>query len=238
MRAIAIIPARGGSKRLPRKALADLGGEPLLAWTIKPALASDLFDAVILSTDDDEYASCGAALGAQIAWRPAELATDTASSRDVMVWHLQQFSLNGQAPPEAAMLLQPTSPLRSQSDMAQGLALLADDSLDAATSVVDLSDPRLPAAEAAFWPHRVQEVQFESVLTGALNNLGTAQQKLAFNGAIYAIRPNRFMRQTGPAFLLGRVGLFAMPPERSVDIDTAEDLTRARNTLAQTLGQP
>lgn len=232
MSVFALVPARGGSRRLPRKALARLGDMPLLAWTIRPALACGLFDHVILSTDDADYAHVGETLGAEVALRPAALATDTASSRDVLNWHLGEWSQGGS--PDLVMLLQPTSPFRSIEDISLALDLMMrQPQLDALTSVVRLDRLESHAGDPSDWPHRLDAAGFEPELTGPLRADPPALSQLAFNGAIYLVRPERFATQIGDAFLQGRVGLFEMPPERSVDIDTATDLERARSLLVR-----
>lgn len=85
---IAIIPARGGSKRLPGKNIKDLAGKPLIAWTIEAAIQSNIFDHVFVSTDSEEIANISREYGAEVPFlRPAELASDTATTNDV-VTHL------------------------------------------------------------------------------------------------------------------------------------------------------
>lgn len=104
---LGLIPARGGSKGVPNKNIKMIYGKPLIVWTIERALQSHLLDEVIVSTDSEEIAVIAKENGAKVMMRPAELATDTASTQDVMKYTLQQV------PADILVLLQPTSPCRS-----------------------------------------------------------------------------------------------------------------------------
>lgn len=105
---LGLIPARGGSKGVPNKNIRMIYGKPLIVWTIERALQSRLIDEVIVSTDSEEIAAVARKNGAQVMMRPAELATDTASTQDVMCYTLQK------KPADILVLLQPTSPCRSE----------------------------------------------------------------------------------------------------------------------------
>lgn len=105
---LGLIPARGGSKGVPGKNIKMINGKPLIAWTIERALQSRLLDMVVVSTDSVEIAETARENGARVLMRPAELATDTASTQDVMVHVLRQI------PADILVLLQPTSPCRSE----------------------------------------------------------------------------------------------------------------------------
>lgn len=104
---LGLIPARGGSKGVPRKNIKTICGKPLIAWTIEKAKQSHLLDKIVVSTDDAEIAQVAESYGAEILRRPSELANDTASTQDVMVHALQSY------PADILVLLQPTSPCRS-----------------------------------------------------------------------------------------------------------------------------
>ena len=110
---LAVIPARGGSKRLPRKNLLELGGKPLISWTIESALKSGCFSNVLVSTDDQQISDIARNCGAFVPWlRPQELATDDASSIDVVLHAADWYEREVQCI-TGIMLLQPTSPFRS-----------------------------------------------------------------------------------------------------------------------------
>lgn len=113
---LGVIPARGGSKRIPRKNIRPLAGKPLIAWTIDAANASKL-DHVIVSTDDPEIAQVATQYGADVPFlRPPELATDTAKSVDVLE-HAARWADEHMGRPDYIVLLQPTSPTRSVGDI-------------------------------------------------------------------------------------------------------------------------
>ena len=105
---LGLIPARGGSKGVPNKNIKMINGKPLIVWTIEAAKKSKLLDKIIVSTDSEDIAEIAKAAGAEILIRPAYLATDTASTQDVMVHALQNYSA------DTLVLLQPTSPCRSE----------------------------------------------------------------------------------------------------------------------------
>lgn len=108
-----MIPARGGSKRIPRKNIRDFCGKPLIAWTIEAAKASKLDD-VLVSTEDKEIANIAISCGAMVTTRPPELATDHAASVDVALHALNAYESSPLAKtPDVIFLLQPTSPLRT-----------------------------------------------------------------------------------------------------------------------------
>lgn len=104
---LGLIPARGGSKGVPGKNIKMIYGKPLIAWTIIRAKESSKIDKLIISTDSDEIAAVGVEYGVEILKRPVELATDIASTQDVMVHALQKY------PADILVLLQPTSPYRT-----------------------------------------------------------------------------------------------------------------------------
>ena len=113
MKIIAVIPARAGSKRLPGKNIKQLGPWPLLAWSIRSALASKAFDRVIVSTEDSKIAEIAREYGADVPHlRSPHLATDKARAEDVLIETLD-WAQQGESPlPDGVMLLQPTSPFR------------------------------------------------------------------------------------------------------------------------------
>lgn len=123
MRILALIPARGGSKRLPGKNVKLLGGLPLIAWTIRSALESQVCVDVVVSTDDPEIKRVSCHYGASVSGlRPIELATDTASSVDVALHALDEYEA-GHSPVDGLMLLQPTSPFRPSKTIKEAVGL-------------------------------------------------------------------------------------------------------------------
>ena len=105
---LAIIPARGGSKRLPRKNILDLSGRPMISWSIDAGLKSKYIDKVVVSSDDDEILDIAKKFKAETVKRPGELASDIATSNDVVKHALENIEEH-----DYIVLLQPTSPLRN-----------------------------------------------------------------------------------------------------------------------------
>lgn len=135
-RILALIPARGGSKGLPRKNVLPVAGRPLIAWTISQALSSESVGAVVVSTDDSEIADVAARFGAEVPFmRPDELATDTSPSIDAVLHALDALAAHGREFDMIA-LLEPTSPLRAADDIDRAVSLLmAHPDADAVVSV-------------------------------------------------------------------------------------------------------
>lgn len=217
---LAIIPARGGSKGLPRKNVLDLGGKPLIAWSIEAALGARCVTRLVLSSDDDEIMRVAAQHGCEIPFvRPPELATDTARSVDVVAHVL------GQLPGyEYVMLLQPTSPLRTSADIDAAFALMQEAGAPACVSIS-------PVEESPYWMYQLDQ-------DGCLKSLleapgGSRRQDLpvaySLNGAIYIARTDWFIQAM--SFVAGKTVGYKMPRSRGCDIDTAEDLDKVQNLL-------
>ncbi len=134
---LALIPARGGSKGLPRKNIRPLLGKPLIAWTIEQAKASKYIDRVVVSTDDEEIAEIARKYGAEVPFmRPKELARDDSPTIDAILHALEFFSKRGENF-DLLALLEPTSPLRKKGDIDRGIELLIN-SGNKATAVVSV----------------------------------------------------------------------------------------------------
>lgn len=215
---LAIIVARGGSKGLPGKNIADLGGEPLVAWSVSAAKSSKYIDRIILSSDDENIIEAAQAAGCETPFRrPAELANDEAPVSGVIIHALDALD-------EAfdyLVLLQATSPLRTGEDI-DGALEACDHGASAVVSVTAAAKP----------PEWLCTLDKSNHLTPIIPGQGlrTRRQDLttAFmpNGAVYAARTDWF-RQHMSFYSDETVG-FVMPAERSVDIDGAQDLMVAR----------
>jgi CMP-N,N'-diacetyllegionaminic acid synthase len=139
---IAIIPARGGSKGLPRKNILPLCGKPLIAWSIDKAAKSRHLDTIVVSTDSDEIADIARRHGASVPFlRPPELATDQASTYDVIRHTLAYFRTTQGSEFDYTVLLEPTSPLREDDDIDQMLRALDEraEEFDAVVSVGEVT---------------------------------------------------------------------------------------------------
>lgn len=133
MSVVALIPARGGSKGIPRKNLAQVAGKPLLAWTIEAAIGATSVDRVVVSTDDDEIARAAEALGAEVLRRPGELSGDETLMADVARHAVEALSLD-----DVLVVLQPTSPLRRAEHIDDAVALLSETAADGVVSLVEV----------------------------------------------------------------------------------------------------
>jgi len=140
MKNIAIIPARSGSKRLPGKNIKLINGKPLIAYSIKEAISSKIFDTVHLSTDSAEYAEIGRKYGADVSFlRNVENASDKSSSWDMVEEVLLNFEKLGKYF-DNFMLLQPTSPLRKANDIQNAFNLFANKNINAVVSVCEIDN--------------------------------------------------------------------------------------------------
>ncbi len=138
---IAVIPARGGSKRIPRKNIRDFCGKPMIAWSIEAARSSGLFDHVIVSTDDSEIADVAIQYGAEVPFvRPAELADDYAGTAEVIA-HSMQWAIDQFGTINALCCLYPTAPFVQVDDLKRGLDALYSGEWDYAFSVTDFAFP-------------------------------------------------------------------------------------------------
>ena len=155
MRIVGIIPARGGSKAVPRKNILPLGGKPLISYTIEAALQSKI-DRTIVSTDDRKIAAVAKKCGAEVPFlRPKRLATDTASSLSVLLHALEYLEKIEQYYPDILVFLQPTSPFRTHRHIDDALKILLDSDVDSVVSV----------CEAEFHPYYMYWRQEDGTLT-------------------------------------------------------------------------
>ncbi|MDE7393189.1 MAG: acylneuraminate cytidylyltransferase family protein [Muribaculaceae bacterium] len=222
---IYIIPARGGSKGIPHKNIALLAGEPLIAYTIRAALAVAPAERVIVSTDDDEIAAVSELYGLDCSYRrPPELATDTAGSREVILDGMNLADRRGICY-DAVVLLQPTSPFRRPEDINAALALYNPALVDMVVTVT----------EAASNPYYNSfETDSEGYLhvskgDGLLTRRQDAPRVWEYNGAVYVINPESIRKM--PMGKFPRRIPSPMPRERSIDIDSKLDLLIAEIIL-------
>ena len=210
---LAVVPARGGSKGLPRKNVRPLQGKPLIAWTIAAAKASRLVDRVIVSSEDDEILGVARQCGCEAPFvRPAELAQDDTPGIAPVRHAIAQLPIH-----DYTVLLQPTSPLRLPEDIDACIRQCHAAGADACVSVTAAAKPpqwtfikragnRIePWLDAAQLESRRQE--FPALVVP--------------NGAVYVAR-TPWLKE-GHTFFDGRVVCHEMPPERSFDIDTEWD---------------
>jgi CMP-N-acetylneuraminic acid synthetase len=224
-RPLGLIPARGGSKRLPRKNLAELGGKPMLAWTIEAALGSGLFEQVHVSTEDDEIADVARRHGAAVPFRrAAALATDEARVTDVVLDALDWFAGRGMRHHTVCVLL-PSSPLRRADDVVGTWRRFHDTGADAAMAVTRYLHPPWQALReegGLLVPHWGRDV------------IARKSQEVpplwVDSGAVYVIRAEALRRDR--TFYVERLVGYPIDPARALDIDDAFQLALARAILA------
>jgi N-acylneuraminate cytidylyltransferase len=215
MSALAIIPARGGSKRLPRKNIIDFLGKPIISYTIEAAIQSECFERVVVSTEDDEIAAVAGACGAAVDWRNPALAADAVGVVDVCIDFLNRETAAARNWRVMACLYA-TAPMRGADDVRATASLLKDGVCDFAMAVTcfDLS------------PYHAMKFSSDSRLTPVFPDLIELQERdlprlRVDNGSTYVVNVAEFQRYRtfyGPG-LRGH----DMPRTRSSDIDTQED---------------
>jgi CMP-N-acetylneuraminic acid synthetase len=216
MRRLALIPARGGSKRLPRKNIADFIGRPMIAWTIAAAKESGLFERVVVSTEDAEIAAISKKYGAETVTRNPALATDKARVVDVCIDFLDQDEKAGRVC-DVLCCLYATAPLRTAADIRAAAALLQPGQCDFSLCATHYSLPphqalRLGSGSAVtpMWPELIKKRDEE---VGEL---------VVDNGSTYFVSVPAFRKER--SFFGPGTRAHIMPRERSHDINEPVDL--------------
>lgn len=220
LRLLAVIPARGGSKGLPRKNVKLLAGKPLIAWTIEAAQAAESIDRVILSTDDPEIAEVGRRFGCEVPFmRPADLAGDTSRQADV-VSHAVRCAATGESERyDAVLCLQPTSPLRKPHHIDEAVREFVRSGAD---SLISLKYQDYPP----WWMFVVDGGRIRPAFAyrEGVNVFDLVRQQFPPvyrpNGAIYLTRMDYLVR-TGRLVNIEDCAYYLMPDEDSISIDTA-----------------
>jgi YrbI family 3-deoxy-D-manno-octulosonate 8-phosphate phosphatase len=222
---ICIIPARGGSKGLPRKNVLPLCGKPLLAWNVLAALEACGEGNVFVTTDDAEIAKVGEQYGAQTIWRPADLAVDQASSESALIHALESLR-ELRTLPEVFLFLQCTSPLTSADDLRGILDVMESENADSALSVTP--------------SHRFLWRASGDGLAAGINHDSRVRLRrqdmdpeYAENGAVYAMRTEGFLKAKHRFF--GKTVMHVIPEERSWEIDSPTDFQVAEVLLRDRL---
>jgi len=215
---LAIIPARGGSKGLPRKNIKLLDGLPLICHSIKAALDSKLVDRVIVSTEDDEIAAISKDCGAEIPFmRPKELATDESMVMDTYLDIIDKISKENDKSIDNFVALLPTTPLRNSNDIDKAIEIFNNKN---ANSVISVTETLTPL-------HWCRKITKEGILTDYLPNFNAVKNRQNFtkayvpNGAIYIFK-TEVLRKTRE-YYTDKTFPYLMPIERSVDIDNLID---------------
>lgn len=227
-RYLGLVPARGGSRGVPRKNLADLGGKPLVQHTIEAARASDRLGAVLLSSDDDEILELGQRLGCEVVRRPAELATDDAPMLGAALHALEHGRDELGIDADVLVLLQPTSPFRTSTDIDDAVAAFERSGAETLASVAPVEQHPCDCV-------RVVEGRLERAVP--LPHPNARRQELPvfhyLDGATYVVRAE-FLRRAG-VFVDEATAVHVHPAGHGFDIDSTFELELARGLLATTL---
>ncbi len=223
----ALVPARGGSKSIPGKNVVPLGGRPMLDYGVKAAQASGCFARIVCSTDDEAIAGRAQALGIEVDWRPAELATDEAAVADVAREFLSRHAVQ----PDILALIQPTSPFLRPADV-QALVAAMDGRPDCNSGQTICPTPHNFHA----WNQRLFE-------DGAVRFMFAEERRSAFNkqrkpklfsfGNLVAARPRALL--AGMDFFAEPSAGVAIEWPYNLDLDTPQDLRLAEALLASGL---
>jgi len=214
---LAIIPARGGSKRLPRKNILDLNGKPLIAWSIEAGLKSKYVDRVIVSSDSDAILDISKKYKADIIKRPDTLSSDTSSSIDAIIHTLKNMKEY-----DYVILLQPTSPLRSSKHIDESIELLFEKEADAIIGVCEMEHSPL-------WSNTLDKnlsmkgFLKEEISIKRSQDLDTYYR---INGAIYITNREKLLEEKS-FFLKDNIFAYIMNRESSIDIDKEIDFKMA-----------
>ncbi len=218
---LAIIPARGGSKRLPRKNVLDLAGKPLIAWSIEAGLKSKYIDKVVVTSDDNEILDIAKKFGSDIIKRPEELASDTATSFDAI-----KHTIDSLEKYDYIILLQPTSPLRDEKHIDDAIKLLVSKEADAVVSICEMDHSPL-------WSNTLPEdgnmnrFLRDEVINKRSQDL---EKYYRLNGAIYICKTDKLLEERS-FFLKDCIFSYEMDRKSSVDIDEKIDFTIASQLI-------
>tara|TARA_E500000318_G_scaffold108316_2_gene118965 strand:- start:414 stop:1109 length:696 start_codon:yes stop_codon:yes gene_type:complete len=226
MKTISIIPARGGSKGVPRKNIRELAGKPLIAYSIEEALKVKKLDRVCVSTEDAEIAEVAIEYGAEVLKRPVSLAGDYTQTREVLWFHIKELAQSGYHP-DAVMTLQPTSPMRTARNIEEALVLFSRmPDADSLVSCVEVPHN--------FHPLSVMKTDEEGYLLPYFDQLDGPLRRqnksvvLARNGAaLYLTRTPKL----ADFVFGGKLVPYMMKEDESVDIDSEADFERAEKLL-------
>ncbi len=212
---VAIIPARGGSKGIPNKNILNVGGKPLIAWSIEHSLKANCIDSVWVTSDSDEILSIAQEFGANPIKRPDTLSTDTASSESAWIHAIDYIEEKTKSPIQLVFGLQPTSPLREPVDFDNSLELFLQESYDSLFSSVEIQDMFIWEKEG-------------DTFTGVNHDYKNRKRRQLIkprfveNGSFYIFSPEG-IKENGNR-LYGKVGTYPMDAWKRFQIDTPDEL--------------
>ena len=211
MKTIAIIPARGGSKGIPRKNIRLLAGKPLIAYSIEAALNTRELDRVIVSTEDNEIAMIAKKWGAEVMIRPEELAKDDVPTLSVLQHVLRELENKENYVPEIIVLLYATSPLLKPNRVSEAIKMLQTKKYDSVVGVVE--------DRGHYWIKK--NGNYARLYPKELKNRQYTKPLFKENGALYACKREILMEKD--ELVGGRVGFLVMRRYENVDIDDPID---------------
>jgi len=228
MKVIAIIPARGGSKGIPKKNIKILSGEPLIAYTIKDALKSDKISRVIVSTDDDEVSKISREYGSEVIKRPKNLARDDSSVIEAIFHVINELQIKNDKN-SIIILLQPTSPLRTVEDINNSIDIYMNS--EPCQSVISVFETTHPP----FWSLKIINGYLKPLFGIEMYERRRQDFEKVYipNGAIYLINIDTLIKFK--TFNCKYTVPYIMPKEKSIDIDDEIDFMLAE-LLMEKLG--
>lgn len=227
MKVLGVIPARGGSKGVPRKNIKLLDGKPLLAYSAESALEAKRLSRVILSTEDEEIAEVGRGLGLDVPFmRPAELATDTAATFPVVMHTIDTLRSQGDSY-DAVCLLQPTNPLRRAMDIDECIEIMERCGSDSVVSVLPVPVPFNPMW--VFWKRDDGRLVLSSGESEPITRRQDLPKAFHRDGSIYLTRTDVLFEYGN---LYGQsIQSYEIDSRFAVNIDTADDWERAEEMI-------
>jgi len=232
VRVLGLIPARGGSRAVPRKNVRELAGRPAIAWTIDQARSCGRLDRIVVTTDDEEIAQIARGEGAEVPFlRPGELALDDTPDLPVYLHALSWLREHDGHEPDLVVWLRPTAPLREPDDIAGALDVLEASGADCVRSVCK-------AEHHPYWMLALDGdrlVPFVEPDSGAVLRRQLLPPVYRLNGAVDAVRRDR-VDPGGRELFAGDIAAYVMPRDRSVDIDDELDVALADVLLRRRLG--
>tara|TARA_B100000787_G_scaffold145254_1_gene115348 strand:+ start:1077 stop:1781 length:705 start_codon:yes stop_codon:yes gene_type:complete len=225
MRILALILARGGSKRLPNKNILLLGGKPLITWSIDAAKFISEICEIMVSTDSDQIKEVAKEAGAYVPWlRPDKLSSDESSSVDAAIHALDWYEAN-HGKVEGLLVLQPTSPFRTTTSIKEGIKLYSKFKLN---TVIGVS----PTHEHPNWTFKIEQETLTPLFDKKGLNMRSQDLEPAFivNGSFYLISPLN-LRKNKSFFIEPLIPLIINSKIESIDVDTEDDLHYAKYCL-------
>lgn len=219
----ALIPARGGSKGIPRKNIAPLHGKPLLAYTIEHAINTPAITRTVVSTDSPEIADVAKQYGADIVWRPQEISGDKASSELALLHVLDQLRATEQYEPDLVVFLQATSPIRQPDDIQKAIDTLIQEEADSLLSVAPF--------HGFLWRKGTHGICSFSYDYTHRQMRQDAPEDFVENGSIYIFKPQilrEFHNRLG-----GKIAFYRMRATDSLQIDEPDDIILIEALMAQ-----